>query len=57
MNINLKHWTGTVFAAVLAGFVIFGLLRGQEILKGFFKSKLIDANLEKGEILEQIQNK
>lgn len=55
MNANLKNWTGTIFVAVIAGFVIFGLLRGQEILNKFLKLKPTDANLESGEILEQIQ--
>ena len=55
MDVNLKHWTGTALVAVAAGFIIFGLIRGQEILSKFLKSEPIDANLEKGEILEQIQ--
>ena len=38
LKLGLKHWTGTAIVAVLAGFVIFGLLRGQEILKDFLKS-------------------
>jgi len=54
-KLGLKHWTGTAMVAVLAGFVIFGLLRGQEILNDFLKSEPTGANLEKGELLEQIQ--
>lgn len=53
-KIAFRHWTGTVAVAVLAGFVIFGLLRGQEVLNKFLKSDSIDANLEKGEILEPV---
>ena len=55
MNPVLKHWAGTILVAALAGFVIFGLLHGQEILNDFLKSEPIDANLERGELLEQIQ--
>ena len=51
-KLGLKHWTGTVIVAVLAGFVIFGLLRGQEILNNFLKSEPpTDANFERGELL------
>lgn len=50
-KLGLKHWAGTAIVAVLAGFVIFGLLRGQEILNDFLKSKPTDANLERGEVL------
>lgn len=50
MNLNLKHWTGTAIVALIAGFVIFGLLKGQDILKDFLKSDSPAANLEKGEI-------
>ncbi len=50
-KLGLKHWTGTAIVAVLAGFVIFGLLRGQEILNDFLKSEPTDANLERGELL------
>ena len=50
-KLGLKHWTGTAIVAVLAGFVIFVLLRGQEVLNDFLKSEPTDANLEKGELL------
>lgn len=51
MNINLRHWVGTILVAVAAGFVIFVLLRGQGILNDFLKSEPTDANLERGELL------
>lgn len=50
-KLGLKHWTGTAIVAVLAGFVIFGLLKGQEILNDFLKSEPTDANFERGEFL------
>ena len=34
-KIGLRHWTGTLIVAIVAGFVIFGLLRGQEFLASF----------------------
>lgn len=51
-KIGLKHWAGTALVAVVAGFVIFGLLRGQEALKNFLKSGSPAANLGKGEIFQ-----
>lgn len=47
---GLKHWVGTALVALIAGFVILGLLRGQEALKDFLKPDSPAANLEKGEI-------
>ncbi|TSC90607.1 MAG: beta-lactamase domain-containing protein [Parcubacteria group bacterium Gr01-1014_2] len=44
-----------MLVAIMAGFIIFGLLRGQEILSKFLKSEPIDANLRRGELLEQIK--
>ena len=38
-KIGLKHWTGTLIIAVIAGFVIFGLIRGQEFLANFLVSR------------------
>ncbi|MEK7203720.1 MAG: helix-hairpin-helix domain-containing protein [Patescibacteria group bacterium] len=43
MSINLKHWIGTLIVAIIAGFVIFGLVRGQEFLANF----LINRELKK----------
>ncbi len=55
-KIVFRHWAGTAAVAVLAGFIIFGLLRGQEVLNRFLKKQdSVDANLEKGELLEQVQ--
>jgi len=39
MYVNFRNWTGTMLVAVVAGFIIFGLLRGQEILSKFLKSE------------------
>ncbi len=49
-RIGLKHWTGTLIIAVIAGFVIFGLLRGQEFLASFLvgrETKKIQRELER----------
>ena len=49
-KLGLKHWAGTALVAVIASFVIFGLIKGQGALRDFLKSDSRDANLEKGEI-------
>ena len=50
-KLGLKHWTGTVFVALAAGFVIFGLLRGQEILNNFLnRQSFNDSKKEEGNL-------
>lgn len=49
-RIELKHWTDTLIIAVIAGFVIFGLIRGQEFLASFLisrETKKIQRELER----------
>lgn len=49
-KIELRHWTGTLIVAIVAGFVIFGLLRGQEFLASFLvgrETKKIQRELER----------
>jgi len=38
-KIGLTHWLGTAIVAIVAGFVIFGLLRGQEFLASFLADR------------------
>ena len=49
-KIGLRHWTGTLIIAIAAGFVIFGLLHGQEFLASFLvgrETKKIQRELER----------
>lgn len=50
LKLELRHWIGTLIVAIVAGFVIFGLLRGQEFLASFLVSqetKKIQRELER----------
>lgn len=38
-KLGLRHWIGTLIVAIVAGFVIFGLLRGQEFLASFLADR------------------
>ncbi len=38
-KIGLKHWIGTLIVAIVAGFVIWGLLNGQEFLANFLADR------------------
>lgn len=49
-KIGLRHWVVTLIVAIVAGFVIFGLLRGQEFLASFLvgrETKQIQRELER----------
>lgn len=48
-KLGLKHWIGTLIVAIVAGFVIFGLLRGQEFLANFL------ANRETSRIIKELE--
>lgn len=47
----IKHWAGTGLVAIAAGFVIFGLVFGQDFLKNFFKEQETRIELE-SELIE-----
>ena len=49
---GFKHWTGTLIVAVTAGFVIFGLVYGQDFLSGFLKDQETKIEVE-SEFIEQ----
>lgn len=51
-NDGLKHWASTVLVAITAGFVIFGLIYGQDFLKDFFKEQETKIEVE-SELIEQ----
>lgn len=52
-KIGLKHWTGTLIIAVIAGLVIFGLIRGQE----FLAKILIKREVNRAEELPKAEEK
>lgn len=55
MNLNLKHWTGTLIVAAAAGFVIFGLLRGQSALNNFLNRQSLKEDNQLSIISEKLK--